>query len=100
MASDSDNSLIIPGAIRSERPVVALRSAGRPHNGLASRGKTRNSAAAIGRPCAIIVAVRAQAARHAGATPDELSLHASDSSAAPVASTAGNAAAAASIDWP
>ena len=50
-ASSSDSSLIEPGAIRSDRPVRAPASAGSPHSGPASRGKSTNSTAASGIPC-------------------------------------------------
>ena len=44
MASDCATSLMVPGAMRSLRPELALKaSCGNPHSGPCTRGNSRNS---------------------------------------------------------
>ncbi len=97
MSSDSESSLIVPGAIRSDRPLRPAWSAGRPHSGAASRGKSTNSTAASGNPCSSSLAVRASGAVHD--CPAAVGGRARTSRTAPMSRTTGTAAIAASTDW-
>ena len=80
-------------------PELAVWSAGTPHSGPATRGKSRNSITASGIPWANILSVATSGARQPPRTGGSEAGRASACSVPPRSTTAGIAAAAESSDW-
>ncbi len=89
----------MPGTIASESPDCARGSVGNPHSGTARRGKSRNSTAASGMPCSSSFAERATGPRNDACVAAEFAGRARTSRVAPISTSAGAPASAASGDW-
>ncbi len=98
--SDSDSSLMPPGAMCSESPVFAPWSTGSPHSGAPSRGNRTNSSAASGMPCANIRQASATGIPQFDGCGADCGCIVSTISVAPSSTIAGTAASAANIDCP